>query len=71
MAVWLAMTLTGFVAVGVIEDEHLQKGNPARLTNAIDYNGRVCGVDPGVKKLPFGYYLPDRTGKLMVSGMLM
>ncbi len=56
------MTLVGFVACGVIKDEHLQKGNPLRLTNSMDYNGKICGYDSGVKNKEYGYYLPDLTG---------
>lgn len=28
-----------------------------RLTNEIDYDGRICGYDHGVKDRPNGYYL--------------
>lgn len=54
---WIAMTAVGFVVTGVIEDSHLDKGNPARLTNAIDYDGRICGASSGVKDRPNAYYL--------------
>lgn len=59
IAVWVAMTLVGFIVTGVIEDDHLQKGDPARLTNAIDYDGNICGNQANVKSKPFAYYLPD------------
>jgi hypothetical protein len=60
------MTLVGFVACGVIEDSHLQKGNPMRLTNAIDYTGHICGYNGDVKNKPYGYYLLDKTGSSIV-----
>jgi choline transporter-like protein 2/4/5 len=44
IAAWVAMTGVGFVVCGVVEDEKLQPGNPARLINAIDYYGNICGV---------------------------
>lgn len=50
------------MACGVIEDANLQKGNPVRLTNTIDYEGNICGFNGDVKNKPYGYYLLDRTG---------
>merc|ERR1719181_1620483 len=38
------MTGVGFVVTGVVEDGNLQPGNPARLINAIDFVGNICGV---------------------------
>ena len=61
IACWGAMTLLGFVAIGIIKDDHLPQGNPARLINAVDYRGRVCGVSSDVKDKPYGYYLLDQT----------
>lgn len=61
IAVWFAMTMVGFVVTGVIDDDRLEKGNPNRLLYPMDYEGNICGIDDGVKDLPFGYYLPDRT----------
>eukprot|EP01038_Epipyxis_sp_PR26KG_P009820 gene9820-13213_t len=58
---WIAMTLVGFVACGVIPDNRLPAGNPARLTNAIDYRGRVCGNTAGVIERKYGYYMLDTT----------
>ena len=45
---WVAMTGVGFVACGVVKDNNLKPGNPARLINAIDYIGNICGVDDAV-----------------------
>eukprot|EP01006_Ploeotia_vitrea_P026083 TRINITY_DN59057_c0_g1_i1.p1 TRINITY_DN59057_c0_g1~~TRINITY_DN59057_c0_g1_i1.p1 ORF type:complete len:649 (+),score=-43.50 TRINITY_DN59057_c0_g1_i1:57-2003(+) len=61
MAVWFAMTIVGFIATGVIENDNLKAGNPARLINPIDYRGRICGFSDGVKSKPIGYYFPDTT----------
>lgn len=61
IACWVAMTVVGFVACGIIEDERLPKGDPARLLNSIDYLGRVCGSDTAVKSKPYGYYMLDKT----------
>ena len=45
IAAWIAMTGVGFVVCGVVEDTRLQPGDPARLINAIDFAGNICGVD--------------------------
>ncbi|CAM9403227.1 unnamed protein product [Chrysoparadoxa australica] len=62
MAAWVAMTALGLVVLGVIESEHLKPGNPYRLINGIDAQGRICGVDDGVKELPITYHLPKGAG---------
>eukprot|EP01041_Mallomonas_annulata_P011121 gene11121-23243_t len=56
--VWFIMTVIGFVVTGVVKDSNLSPGNPARLTNAVDYDGRTCGVSSSVKSKPSGYYMP-------------
>ena len=61
VACWVAMTGVGFVACGIIEDPNLPAGNPARLINSIDYDGRICGYDTAVKNLPYGYYMLDKS----------
>lgn len=61
VAVWVAMTGVGLVVTGVIDDDHLQKGNPNRLIYPMDYDGNICGIDSKYKDRPFGYYLPDQT----------
>lgn len=48
-AAWAAMTLLGLIVTGVIPSEGLEPGNPRRLLNGIDYEGRICGVDTEVK----------------------
>lgn len=60
---WVAMTILGLIVLGAIDDSHLKSGNPYRLTNAIDYNGKICGYDSDVKHEKYGYYLPDLSGK--------
>lgn len=57
IAAWIAMTVVGFIVTGLVKSELLAKGNPVRLTNEIDYDGRICGYDDGVKNRPNGYYL--------------
>lgn len=59
IAVWIAMTIVGFIVTGVFPNDNLQKGNPNRLINAIDINGDICGVSKEVDTLPYGYYLPN------------
>jgi len=61
------MTIVGLIVLGAIRDEHLSAGNPYRLTNTIDYSGKICGIDSGVKDLGKGYYLPDATGTTKFS----
>ena len=58
---WAATTVVGLIALGVIVDPRLPGGNPALLTHALDYNGRICGYGDGVTGKPFGYYLLDKT----------
>ena len=48
LAVWGAMTLLGFVALGWIANDNLPAGNPNRLLSPMDYNGRICGYDASV-----------------------
>ena len=60
------MTIVGLIVLGAIRDENLSAGNPYRLTNTIDYSGKICGIDSGVKDLGKGYYLPDATGNLLM-----
>jgi choline transporter-like protein 2/4/5 len=45
IAAWFAMTMVGFVGVGVIDGcpNGIGKGDPTRLFNGIDYLGNVCG----------------------------
>lgn len=55
------MTFVGLVSLGAIQDSNLKAGNPYRLTNAIDYEGNICGYTSGYRKKKYGYYLPDTT----------
>lgn len=48
---WFAMTVLGFIVTGAIPNASLEPGDPRRLINGIDYDGRICGVDPEVKVL--------------------
>lgn len=56
---WIAMTVVGFLTTGLLESNRIKVGNPARLTNAMDHDGRICGYDSGVASKPYGYYLPE------------
>jgi len=60
---WFAMTILGLIATGAIESESMKAGNPARLLNAMDYKGRICGYSEGVKDKEVGYYMPDTSSK--------
>jgi hypothetical protein len=64
---WFAMTILGLIATGAIESESMKAGNPARLLNPIDYKGRICGYDNGVKNKEYGYYMPDTSGKMRIQ----
>ena len=61
------MTIIGLIVLGAIQDDHLSAGNPYRLTNPIDSEGRICGFDSGVKDLKKGYYMPDLSGECVSS----
>lgn len=63
LAMWFAMTILGFVAIGLIKSDQLTPGNPARLINAMDYRGRICGYSPGVEDKDVGYFFPDSSSK--------
>lgn len=45
----MIMTYIGLIVTGVIPHESLEPGEPRRLINGIDYDGRICGIDSGVK----------------------
>jgi hypothetical protein len=49
VAAWVAMT-----AIGI---DSIKKGNPDRLINGVDTQGRICGVDAGVQALSKLYYI--------------
>ena len=66
IAMWVSMTFIGLIVTGVIENDKLQKGDPQRLINGMDYNGKICGIDTAVTAmntsiadLPKAYYLPS------------
>lgn len=48
---WFAMTVLGFIVTGAIPNGSLEPGDPRRLINGIDYDGRICGVNSEVKVL--------------------
>lgn len=56
------MTVLGLIVTGLIKDDYLSAGDPRRLINAIDFNGRICGVGSGVENKPNGYYMLDGSG---------
>lgn len=61
---WFVMTIVGLATIpgSGVETSRLNKGNPWRLVNGIDYKGRVCGINDEVKKLDYLYYLPNGEG---------
>ncbi|CAM9834935.1 unnamed protein product, partial [Hapterophycus canaliculatus] len=59
---WAAMTFLGFIVTGLIPHDGLEPGNPKRLINGIDYEGRICGVGTHVKERDNIYYLPSGNG---------
>jgi hypothetical protein len=60
IACWVAMTGIGLVATGAIADDNLSAGEPARLLNAIDVEGRICGHSKGVEDKPNAYYMLNK-----------
>lgn len=48
---WIAMTVIGLVALGVIHSTTINKGDPERLLRGVDYEGNICGVDSVVSEL--------------------
>ncbi len=63
IACWAAMTGVGLVVTGLVNEGNtvLPTGDPRRLLNPVDYDGRICGVDSGVADKPFGYYLLNKS----------
>lgn len=59
IASWIALTIIGFCTTGILESNTIPSGNPIRLTNAIDFNGNICGYSKSVKSKHYGYYLPS------------
>ena len=62
---WFCMTVVGLACIpgSPIEGSlGLQKGNPYKLINGIDYKDRVCGIDSDVKDRLKLYYLPTGSG---------
>lgn len=59
--------MIGLIVVGVIKNPTLQKGNPYRLMNPIDYTGTICGHEGNVTSSPYGYYLLDKTAVCVSS----
>jgi hypothetical protein len=47
IAMWIAMTVIGSTSV--------RNGDPFRLVDPIDYQGRICGYDDSVKNEPYFY----------------
>mmetsp|Transcript_5602 Transcript_5602/g.10068 ORF Transcript_5602/g.10068 Transcript_5602/m.10068 type:complete len:648 (+) Transcript_5602:644-2587(+) len=66
VSAWVAMTGVGLAATGVIESDHIKKGDPRRLVNGMDYYGNLCGVTnymtpsgEDVINLPKAYPMPS------------
>lgn len=66
IVMWFAMTILGFVAIGIIKSDKLKPGNPARLINAMDYRGRICGYSDGVRNKDLGYFFPDSSSIIII-----
>lgn len=64
---WIATTVLGLIVIGAVESVYLEPGNPYRLINGIDYEGRICGSDDGVADLHKWYALPSRLGVCIES----
>mmetsp|Transcript_17234 Transcript_17234/g.36441 ORF Transcript_17234/g.36441 Transcript_17234/m.36441 type:complete len:724 (+) Transcript_17234:658-2829(+) len=43
-AAWVAMTGVGLASTGIIKSDIINKGDPNRLINGMDYHGNLCGV---------------------------
>lgn len=61
------MSALGLIVTGLIKSESLAAGDPRRLINPIDYNGKICGVGTGVGDKPNGYYMLDGSGTLYLQ----
>lgn len=59
IAAWVAMTIVGFIGLGIITTDEIPSGDPRLLTNAMDYNGDICGHSDSVKDFPYAYYFAD------------
>lgn len=57
---WIVTTGIGMAALGYLPTPYLKPGNYRRLTNALDYDGRLCGYDTKENK-QYAYFLPDQT----------
>ena len=57
IASWIAMTMVGFVAIGIIPSPDLKAGSPSRLIMPVDYQGRTCGYGSILANKPCGFYL--------------
>ena len=60
------MTVIGMIVLGVVKNDKLPEGDPARLINGIDYTGEICGLSTkrnemnvSISTLPKAYYLPS------------
>ena len=60
------MVFIGLIVTGVIDSEYLEKGDPNRLLNGMDYHGNICGVTSYINankdsniNLSKAYYLPS------------
>ncbi|KAJ8608720.1 hypothetical protein CTAYLR_009661 [Chrysophaeum taylorii] len=69
MACWFVMTFIGLATIpgSGVDTPRLNKGNPWRLVNGIDYKGQVCGINSDVKSKENLYYLPTGEGVCVKS----
>ena len=54
---FMLLLIASWVAMTVIGIDSVKKGDPDKLINGVDYQGRICGVDADVKDLPNLYYI--------------
>ena len=64
LACWFVMTFIGLATIpgSGVDSSKLNKGNPWRLVNGIDYKGQICGISKDVKGKENLYYLPTGDG---------
>jgi len=64
IACWFTMTFIGLACIpgSGVESARLNKGNPYRLINGLDYKAQICGISDAVKAKSKLYYLPTGDG---------
>ena len=64
LACWFVMTYIGLATIprSGVDSARLNKGNPYRLINGMDYKAQICGISDAVKSKPKLYYLASGEG---------